>query len=77
MDRDEVPAALLALPGMDGRTVTAIRTRALGDPDVAPPGEAVPDARRPWRSYALHHLRTASAPEPGTASRRQPQGVQS
>ncbi|MGW0710171.1 AlkA N-terminal domain-containing protein [Streptomyces sp. NPDC002643] len=57
-DRDEARSALLALPGMDGRTVAAIRTRALGDPDVAPPDEDVPDAWRPWRSYALQHLRT-------------------
>ncbi|WP_200301778.1 AlkA N-terminal domain-containing protein [Streptomyces adelaidensis] len=63
-DRDDAEAALLALPGMDTRTVAAIRTRALGDPDVAPPDEAVPDAWRPWRSYALQHLRTAGGSEP-------------
>ncbi|MBE4734562.1 DNA-3-methyladenine glycosylase 2 family protein [Streptomyces caniscabiei] len=57
-DRDATEAALLALPGLDARTVAEIRTRALGDPDVAPPGEAVPDAWRPWRSYAVQHLRT-------------------
>ncbi|MDX3587919.1 helix-turn-helix domain-containing protein [Streptomyces europaeiscabiei] len=67
-DRDETEAALLALPGLDPRTVAAIRTRALGDPDVAPPDEAVPDAWRPWRSYARQHLRTAG--EPATAARR-------
>ncbi|CAL9393611.1 putative bifunctional transcriptional activator_DNA repair enzyme AlkA [Streptomyces sp. enrichment culture] len=58
-DRDEAEAALLALPGMDPATVTAVRTRALGDPDAAPPGADVPDTWRPWRSYALNHLRTA------------------
>ncbi|CAL9594924.1 putative bifunctional transcriptional activator_DNA repair enzyme AlkA [Streptomyces sp. enrichment culture] len=58
-DRDDAEAALLALPGMDPATVAAIRTRALGDPDVAPPGPHVPDAWRPWRSYAVRHLRAA------------------
>ncbi|AVH61061.1 MULTISPECIES: bifunctional transcriptional activator/DNA repair enzyme AdaA [Streptomyces] len=56
-DRDDAQEALLALPGMDDRTAAVIRTRALGDPDVAPPGEDVPDAWRPWRSYAAQHLR--------------------
>ncbi|MGW2833236.1 bifunctional transcriptional activator/DNA repair enzyme AdaA [Streptomyces sp. NPDC001286] len=59
VDRDEAQAALLAVPGMDAGTVAEIRTRALGDPDVAPPGRDVPDAWRPWRSYALRHLRAA------------------
>lgn len=58
-DRDEAEAALLAVPGMDAGTVAVIRTRALGDPDVAPPGPDVPDSWRPWRSYALQHLRAA------------------
>ncbi|GHD22035.1 DNA-3-methyladenine glycosylase 2 family protein [Streptomyces galbus] len=56
-DRDDAERALLDLPGLDGRTVAAIRARALGDPDVAPPGADVPDTWRPWRTYALHHLR--------------------
>jgi hypothetical protein len=55
-DRDDAQAALLALPGLDAPTVAAIRTRALGDPDVAPPGPGIPDTWRPWRSYALRHL---------------------
>ncbi|WP_432156312.1 bifunctional transcriptional activator/DNA repair enzyme AdaA [Streptomyces sp. bgisy153] len=59
-DRDDAARALLALPGLDGRTVAAIRARALGDPDVAPPGTDVPDSWRPWRTYALHHLRAAA-----------------
>jgi methylphosphotriester-DNA--protein-cysteine methyltransferase/3-methyladenine DNA glycosylase/8-oxoguanine DNA glycosylase len=58
-DRDDAQEALLALPGLDARTVAAIRARALGDPDVAPPGADVPDTWRPWRTYALHHLRAA------------------
>ncbi|MGW3030538.1 DNA-3-methyladenine glycosylase 2 family protein [Streptomyces sp. NPDC001178] len=58
-DRDQAEAALLAVPGMDPGTVAVIRTRALGDPDVAPPGPDVPDSWRPWRSYALQHLRAA------------------
>ncbi|WP_210582724.1 DNA-3-methyladenine glycosylase 2 family protein [Streptomyces sp. GESEQ-4] len=58
-DRDDAQDALLALPGMDARTVAIIRTRALGDPDVAVPGTDVPDSWRPWRSYALQHLRAA------------------
>ncbi|MEU6316741.1 AlkA N-terminal domain-containing protein [Streptomyces sp. NPDC047009] len=66
-DRDDAHEALLALPGMDPHTAAIIRTRALGDPDVAPPDETVPDAWRPWRSYALRHLRTASGSEPSLA----------
>ncbi|MFF3942482.1 AlkA N-terminal domain-containing protein [Streptomyces phaeofaciens] len=63
-DRDDAQAALLALPGLDARTVAAVRARALGDPDVAPPGADVPDTWRPWRTYALHHLRAAEEPTP-------------
>jgi AraC family transcriptional regulator of adaptative response / DNA-3-methyladenine glycosylase II len=59
VDRDDAQAALLALPGLDAAAVAAIRARALGDPDVAPPGADVPDTWRPWRTYALHHLRAA------------------
>ncbi|MFJ6833679.1 DNA-3-methyladenine glycosylase 2 family protein [Streptomyces sp. NPDC091209] len=58
-DRDEAWAALLALPGIDEGTAAAIRTRALGDPDVSPPGANAPDTWRPWRSYAVQHLRVA------------------
>ncbi|MFF1440303.1 bifunctional transcriptional activator/DNA repair enzyme AdaA [Streptomyces sp. NPDC058295] len=59
VDRDDAQQALLALPGLDARTIAEIRARALGDPDVAPPGVDVPDTWRPWRTYALHHLRAA------------------
>ena len=58
-ERDDAQDALLAVPGLDARTVAEIRTRALGDPDVAPPGLDAPDSWRPWRSYALNHLRAA------------------
>ncbi|WP_051851757.1 DNA-3-methyladenine glycosylase 2 family protein [Streptomyces sp. NRRL F-5650] len=58
-DRDEAERALLAVPGLDATTAAVVRTRALGDPDVAPPGTAVPGTWRPWRSYALNHLRAA------------------
>ncbi|GAA3873505.1 AlkA N-terminal domain-containing protein [Streptomyces lacrimifluminis] len=63
-DRDEAPRALHALPGLDARTLAVIRARALGDPDVAPPGVDVPDTWRPWRSFALHHLIAAGEWEP-------------
>ncbi|MFB7458465.1 MULTISPECIES: AlkA N-terminal domain-containing protein [unclassified Streptomyces] len=55
-DRDDTHRALLDLPGLDPATAAAIRTRALGDPDVAPPGADTPESWRPWRSYALRHL---------------------
>lgn len=58
-DRDEAHKALLGLPGLDARTVAVVRTRALGDPDVAPPGVDAPESWRPWRSYASQHLRAA------------------
>ncbi|WP_217247212.1 DNA-3-methyladenine glycosylase 2 family protein [Streptomyces sp. AC602_WCS936] len=58
-DRDDAERALLALPGVDAATAAVVRARALGDPDVAPPGAAAPDTWRPWRSYALNHLRAA------------------
>ncbi|MGX1880530.1 DNA-3-methyladenine glycosylase 2 family protein [Streptomyces sp. NPDC055287] len=62
-DRDEAERALRALPGITARTAGLIRMRALGDPDVAPAGEAEGEAaagsRRPWRSYAVRHLWTA------------------
>ncbi|ARZ67136.1 AraC family transcriptional regulator [Streptomyces albireticuli] len=70
VDREATERALLALPGIGPWTAGYIRMRALGDPDVFPPGDAgarhglaalgAPPAAaedwRPWRSYALHHL---------------------
>ncbi|MFI1504136.1 DNA-3-methyladenine glycosylase 2 family protein [Streptomyces sp. NPDC020597] len=58
-DRDDVQQALSALPGLEVGTVAEIRARALGDPDVAPPAVEAPDTWRPWRTYAVHHLRAA------------------
>ncbi|MFD9023352.1 DNA-3-methyladenine glycosylase 2 family protein [Streptomyces parvulus] len=58
-DRDDAERALLAVPGVDARTAAVVRTRALGDPDTAPPDLTVPDSWRPWRSYAVNHLRAA------------------
>ncbi|PAK22038.1 AraC family transcriptional regulator, partial [Streptomyces sp. alain-838] len=58
-DRDDAERSLLAVPGVDTATAAAVRARALGDPDVAPPGADLPDTWRPWRSYALNHLRAA------------------
>ncbi|MFE0101872.1 AlkA N-terminal domain-containing protein [Streptomyces sp. NPDC059009] len=57
-DRDDAAAALRDLPGMDARTAAVIRMRALGDPDVAVPGDGEPDTEgwRPWRSYGLRHI---------------------
>ncbi len=62
-DRDAAHTALLAVDGLDPATVAAVRVRALGDPDVAPPGMHAPDTWRPWRSYALAHLRAAGESE--------------
>lgn len=62
-DRDDAERHLRAVDGVDAVAAAAIRTRALGDPDVAPPGEPVSDAWRPWRSYAVRHLRTERAAE--------------
>ncbi|GGS52846.1 AlkA N-terminal domain-containing protein [Streptomyces griseoviridis] len=62
-DRDEACRALRALPGLDPAVIATVRTRALGDPDVAPPGLGTPGTWRPWRSYALNHLRAAGESE--------------
>ncbi|WP_206306697.1 DNA-3-methyladenine glycosylase 2 family protein [Streptomyces malaysiense] len=61
-DRDEAQRELLALPGMDAAGAALIRVRALGDPDVTPPGVQAPDAWRPWRTYAVQHLHVAGEP---------------
>ncbi|WP_405675356.1 helix-turn-helix domain-containing protein [Streptomyces sp. NBC_01511] len=59
--REEAERALLTVPGMTARTAALIRMRALGDPDVAPDGERDHAAWRPWRSYAVSHLRANAA----------------
>ncbi|MFF7235082.1 AlkA N-terminal domain-containing protein [Streptomyces collinus] len=81
-DRDDAARALLALPGLGPAVVATLRVRALGDPDVAPPGVDAPDSWRPWRSYAVQHLRVAqtvpaaprSAARPSPAPRRRAAG---
>ena len=68
-DWDEAYLALLDVPGIGPWTASYIRMRALGDPDVALPGDLGivrgaarfgldPDDPRwkPWRSYAMHYL---------------------
>ncbi|GGO39397.1 AlkA N-terminal domain-containing protein [Streptomyces lasiicapitis] len=63
-DRDDAERHLREVPGVDARAAAAIRMRALGDPDMAVPGEHLSDAWRPWRSYAVRHLWT-DAGQPG------------
>jgi AraC family transcriptional regulator of adaptative response / DNA-3-methyladenine glycosylase II len=71
-DRDEVRAALLAVPGIGPWTADYVALRALGDPDVLLPTDAgirnaaarlgiddiaaLAERWRPWRSYAQMHL---------------------
>ncbi|MCD0452759.1 helix-turn-helix domain-containing protein [Actinocorallia sp. API 0066] len=73
-DRDEAEKALLSVRGIGAWTAAYIRMRALGDPDVLPPGDVVlrralaaagapdPVAWAPWRSYATQLLWRAPAP---------------
>ncbi|MFE5297891.1 AlkA N-terminal domain-containing protein [Streptomyces sp. NPDC056632] len=56
-DRDASAAALAAVPGITPQAAAVIRTRALGDPDVAPEGLPDHPEWRPWRSYAARYLR--------------------
>ncbi len=79
-DRGEVRERLLALPGIGPWTADYIALRALGDPDVFLPADLGvrhglarmdidvrrADAWRPWRSYALMHVWTASSEESET-----------
>ncbi|MYQ46527.1 helix-turn-helix domain-containing protein [Streptomyces sp. SID4985] len=58
-DRAHAERTLLNLPGLTPATITTLRTRALGDPDVAPPDIEAPAGWRPWRTYAVQHLRVA------------------
>ena len=68
-DGDETRAALMEIPGVGEWTASYVAMRALGDPDVFPPGdvgirralaglggEADPERWRPWRSYAVIQL---------------------
>lgn len=71
-DRDEVRAALLAVPGIGPWTADYVALRALGDPDVLLPTDAgirnaaarlgiddiaaLAERWRPWGSYAQMHL---------------------
>ncbi|SHL39060.1 DNA-3-methyladenine glycosylase 2 family protein [Actinacidiphila paucisporea] len=62
-DRDEAERMLLALPGVTPRMASAIRMRALGDPDVLLlPGSAPSPHWRPWRTYATHHVWSTTTP---------------
>ncbi|MFK8905748.1 DNA-3-methyladenine glycosylase 2 family protein [Streptomyces sp. YS-3] len=63
-DREEAVRVLRTLPGLDARTVTLIRMRALGEPDVDPDDgtggdRGATEPWRPWRSYAHQHLLAA------------------
>jgi AraC family transcriptional regulator, regulatory protein of adaptative response / DNA-3-methyladenine glycosylase II len=62
VDRDQAEKELLALPGVEPWTAGYVRMRALGDPDVLLDGDVAVDTRgwQPWRSYAMHYLRTAA-----------------
>ncbi|MGI8328695.1 DNA-3-methyladenine glycosylase 2 family protein [Actinomadura scrupuli] len=78
-DPAETTAKLLALPGIGPSAVSAIRMRALRDPDAFPAADPVlhraldrlgtdlahTEAWRPWRAYAAAHLWAA---EPDAAS---------
>jgi AraC family transcriptional regulator of adaptative response / DNA-3-methyladenine glycosylase II len=65
-DRDDTERRLLDVAGIGPWTAAYIRMRALGDPDVFPPGDLIlrrtvdsgvdPAAWKPWRSYAVSHL---------------------
>ncbi|MEU8622561.1 AlkA N-terminal domain-containing protein [Streptomyces sp. NPDC048623] len=63
-DRDASAAALAAVPGVGPEAVAAVRTRALGDPDVPAPGLPDHPHRRPWRSYAARYLATSAVSTP-------------
>jgi AraC family transcriptional regulator of adaptative response / DNA-3-methyladenine glycosylase II len=74
-DRDETERRLLELPGIGPWTAAYIRMRALGDPDVFPPGDLLlrrfttgagvdPAAWKPWRSYAVAHIWAAALTQP-------------
>ena len=74
VDRDDVRAGLLDVPGIGPWTAGYVLMRGLGDPDVFLPTDlgvkvgldvlglpaAHADTWQPWRSYALHHLWAAA-----------------
>lgn len=76
-DHGEIRSRLLSLPGIGPWTVDYLTVRALGDRDAFVPGdlvlrralgavspraaEAMSEAWRPWRAYALVHLWTHAA----------------
>ncbi|MEU6281955.1 AlkA N-terminal domain-containing protein [Streptomyces sp. NPDC047028] len=60
-DREATEHSLRTLPGLPPAAITALRIRALADPDVPPLDSPAPDTWRPWRSYAAQHLRVADA----------------
>jgi AraC family transcriptional regulator of adaptative response / DNA-3-methyladenine glycosylase II len=84
VDREEVHAALLDLPGIGPWTAGYVVMRGLGDPDVFLPTDlgvragldvlglppTAAERWRPWRSYALHHLWEAAAAAPRTRAAR-------
>ncbi|MDX6742858.1 AlkA N-terminal domain-containing protein [Actinocorallia sp. A-T 12471] len=73
VDRADAEKSLLALRGVGAWTAAYVRMRALGDPDVLPPGDVVlrralaaapsadPVGWAPWRSYATHLLWRSAA----------------
>ncbi|NEA17860.1 DNA-3-methyladenine glycosylase 2 family protein, partial [Streptomyces halstedii] len=61
-ERDEAEEALRRLPGTGAVTAALIRMRGLGDPDVDPWGMPGTERLRPWRSYAVRHLRPPRRP---------------
>ena len=81
VEREEIAAALLAVPGIGPWTAGYVRMRGLGDPDVFLPTDlgvklglrclgVDPDHAhrwRPWRTYAMHHVWTAAGLPPQRA----------
>ncbi|GGY97911.1 helix-turn-helix domain-containing protein [Streptomyces nitrosporeus] len=73
-ERDGAERALCGLPGTGPRTAALIRMRALGDPDVDPYGTPGTGGLRPWRSYAVRHLRLGRAQAQISAPSHAPTG---
>jgi AraC family transcriptional regulator of adaptative response / DNA-3-methyladenine glycosylase II len=81
-DRSEIVEGLCAIKGIGPWTAQLVVMRGLGDPDVfldtdlvvrqalTASGETAEAAERwrPWRSYAMHHLWTHTAPALGGIS---------